>query len=73
MEGINHPSTIQNNMKNYILFLFLLGSGINLIVADQASDLVKCVYLFFFLVAIVLWLIFSTQGKNFVKLMEDYN
>lgn len=73
MEGINHPSTIQNNMKNFILFLFLLGSGINLIVADQASDLVKCVYLFFFLVTIVLWLIFSTQGKNFVKLMEDYN
>lgn len=73
MEGINHPSTIQNNMKNFILFLFLLGSGINLIVADQASDLAKCVYLFFFLVAIVLWLIFSTQGKNFVKLMEDYN
>ena len=73
MEGINHPSTIQNNMKNFILFLFLLGSGINLIVADQASDLVKCVYLFFFLFAIVLWLIFSTQGKNFVKLMEDYN
>ena len=73
MEEINHPSTIQNNMKNFILFLFLLGSGINLIVADQASDLVKCVYLFFFLVAIVLWLIFSTQGKDFVKLMEDYN
>ena len=73
MEGINHPSTIQNNMKNFILFLFLLGSGINLIVADQASDLAKCVYFFFFLVAIVLWVVFSKQGKNFVKLMEDYN
>lgn len=60
-------------MKNFILFLFLLGSGINLIVADQASDLAKCVYLFFFLVAIVLWVVFSKQGKNFVKLMEDYN
>lgn len=60
-------------MKDFILLLILLGSGINLIVADQASDLVKCVYLLFFIVATALWIVFTKQGKWLVKLMEDYN
>ena len=60
-------------MKDIILLLFLLGSGINLIVADQASDFAKCVYLLLFLVANALWTVFTKQGKRLVKLIEDYN
>lgn len=72
MEGINHPSTNQKNMKDFILFLCFLGSGINLIIADQVSDFTKCVYLFFFLIAIALWLVFTKQGMQLVKLVDDY-
>ena len=58
-------------MKDLILAIALLSTGINLVTASPTSDFHKCLSMFLFVVADALWICYSSQGKRLMKNLNE--
>lgn len=58
-------------MKDFILTIALVTTGINLITTSPVSDFHKCLSMFLFVVADALWICYSSQGQKLIKDLSE--
>lgn len=58
-------------MKDLILAIALLATGINLVTASPVSDFHKCLSMLLFVVADALWICYSSQGQKLIKNLSE--
>lgn len=72
MEGLTTPPIKIKYMKDFMLCTYMIVNGINLIVSEQSSDLMKCTYFILFIIASTLWLLYSESGRNLLDKFNSY-
>ncbi len=59
-------------MKDFMLLTCFVVNSINLIVANQLSDLMKCAFFLLFIVSGFLWLFYSKSGQSLLNYLNNY-